>query len=346
MVGSEKATGDAKRIKQMQSYIQETGNNPAPPEFVQTPADDIEPSKVDPRLLTGQDPVFDNLSLVTVEVGSCFATGQEQVGVGVSCFAPPLARSSPAAATATSGALEKLMSQDNSAAHCITGAQDPPGLILDVGHERWAHDLLDASMTYETDDTGLRHIPFNTSTPRANDTFSTVNITPIRTSTTSDNESVRSPVLTAKVSVPLVTSNGDVPQRRLGKKRKPVAASQSSVPKTSDAVLEMATEKTRLARIVASETIRLERITATAKVEVAKQEALFWALRRKGLVEELLAKGVTVDGKFSQSEGPLLSGALANDINAEMADRIVLLMVMHNSWMYFLALVYRSFFLY
>jgi hypothetical protein len=65
----------------------------------------------------------------------------------VSCFEPPLARSSPAAATATSGAFEKLMSQDNSAAHDITGNQDPPGLKLDVDHERWAHDLLDASMT-------------------------------------------------------------------------------------------------------------------------------------------------------------------------------------------------------
>jgi hypothetical protein len=64
---------------------------------------------------------------------------------------------------------------------------------------------------------------------------------------------------------------------------------------------------------------------ALAKVEVSKQEALFRELRRKGLVEELLANGVTVDDKFSKNKGPLLSGALFNDINAEMFTNVWLI---------------------
>ncbi len=44
----------------------------APLPFVPTPADDIEPGRVDPRILTSKDPVFDKHSLVTVELGPVF----------------------------------------------------------------------------------------------------------------------------------------------------------------------------------------------------------------------------------------------------------------------------------
>jgi hypothetical protein len=87
-----KATGDAKRLRIMTCFIKETGNGPVPPPFDETPADDIVlVGRVDPRLLSGTDPVYDHYSLVGVTEGSVFASGQEQSVVGMSQLAPKFA---------------------------------------------------------------------------------------------------------------------------------------------------------------------------------------------------------------------------------------------------------------
>ena len=104
-----------------------TGNGPAPPPFIQTTADDIQPGMVDPRLLTSKDPVFDNLSVVTVEAGSCFTVGQEVAGIGVSLFAPKFGRFTPKLATAVSGACQS----DDELLHSV---------LVDVSQEAWAMD--------------------------------------------------------------------------------------------------------------------------------------------------------------------------------------------------------------
>ena len=201
MVKLAKATGDAKRLRIMTGFIKETGNGPAPPPFDETPADDIGlVGRVDPRLLSGTDPVYDRYSLVGVTEGSVFASGQEQSGVGMSQlapkFAPRFAKDAPATATATvtSGLLAAQVQSTNTAPHesdVILG-----DLVLDVTHESWAHDILNNSGD------GSRNlvIPFSASTPTRsrndslNNTFSTANLTPMRVSTPRQIDTSMSPV--------------------------------------------------------------------------------------------------------------------------------------------------------
>ena len=201
MVKLAKATGDAKRLRIMTGFIKETGNGPAPPPFDETPADDIGlVGRVDPRLLSGTDPVYDRYSLVGVTEGSVFASGQEQSGVGMSQlapkFAPRFAKDAPATATATvtSGLLASQVQSTNTAPHesdVILG-----DLVLDVTHESWAHDILNSS----GDGSGNLVIPFSASTPTRsrndslNNTFSTANLTPMRVSTPRQIDTSMSPV--------------------------------------------------------------------------------------------------------------------------------------------------------
>ena len=200
MVKLAKATGDAKRLRITTGFIKETGNGPAPP-FDETPADDIGlVGRVDPRLLSGTDPVYDRYSLVGVTEGSVFASGQEQSGVGMSQlapkFAPRFAKDAPATATATvtSGLLAAQVQSTNTAPHesdVILG-----DLVLDVTHESWAHDILNSS----GDGSGNLVIPFSASTPTRsrndslNNTFSTANLTPMRVSTPRQIDTSMSPV--------------------------------------------------------------------------------------------------------------------------------------------------------
>ena len=201
MVKLAKATGDAKRLRIMTGFIKETGNGPAPPPFDETPADDIGlVGRVDPRLLSGTDPVYDHYSLVGVTEGSVFASGQEQSGVGMSQlapkFAPRFAKDAPATATATvtSGLFAAQVQSTNTAPHesdVILG-----DLVLDVTHESWAHDILNNS----GDGSGNLVIPFSASTPTRsrndslNNTFSTANLTPMRVSTPRQIDTSMSPV--------------------------------------------------------------------------------------------------------------------------------------------------------
>jgi len=97
-------------------------------------------------------------------------------------------------------------------------------------------------------------------------------------------------------------------------------------------------EKSRLARIVASETIRLNRIEKMARIEVAHEEAMYWRLRREALVTDLLAKGANVSEEYTTSTdgSPLLSGALAVRINVDEGERNRILTVMHSIYLFFI----------
>ncbi len=201
MVKLAKATGDAKRLRIMTGFIKETGNRPVPPPFDETPADDIRlVGRVDPRLLSGTDPVYDHYSLVGVTEGSVFASGQEQSGVGMSQlapkFAPRFAKDATATATAmvTSGLFAAQVQSTNTAPHesdVILG-----DLVLDVTNESWAHDILNNS----GDGSRNLFIPFSASTPTnsrndsLNNTFSTANLTPMRVSTLQQIDTSMSPV--------------------------------------------------------------------------------------------------------------------------------------------------------
>jgi hypothetical protein len=132
MILGDKRHGDAKRLRKFTNCVMETGNLAAPPPFVPTPADDIEPGRVDPRILTGKDPVFDKHSLVTVEAGSCFSSGQELSGIGVSRVASKPPRFAPTA-TATSEAcesqLERAAAQPTNTSQHESSADDPGSLV-------------------------------------------------------------------------------------------------------------------------------------------------------------------------------------------------------------------------
>jgi hypothetical protein len=140
-----KATGDAKRLRIMTCFIKETGNRPVPPPFDETPADDIVlVGRVDPRLLSGTDPVYDHYLLVGVTEGSVFASGQKQSGVGMSQLTPRFAKVAPAVATVSSGRFAaQVLKSTNTVPH--ESDEILGDLVLDVANESWNHDILNNS---------------------------------------------------------------------------------------------------------------------------------------------------------------------------------------------------------
>jgi len=145
--------GDAKRAREMNAYVSGTGGGPGLQPLEQTPADDIAPGRVDPRLLTGREPVFDELSLVTVPEASCMSSSQDKTIFGYSCVAPlPSHRGS--SSTATSGAYDAQLSftaaQSTIHSPVVSFAEVPQGLMLDVdvgdGERSWADEILNDSV--------------------------------------------------------------------------------------------------------------------------------------------------------------------------------------------------------
>ena len=395
MIKNEKASGDAKRLRDLTNLVHKTGNEPAPEPFNQTPAEDIAPGRVDPSLLSGIDPVTDKHSIVTVEPGSCFASNQEQSGVGMSRTAPRFPRFASAAATATSGLYEAQLSQ--AVAPPISAAQhefDASSSELDVTNEAWAQDLFNNSGDSGSGAVRIVAIPVNTSTPARNpdasfnnsasfnNTFSTANITPIRVMSTQPRRLALTPAASgarppaippatlpailpgilpavppailpaappaappaalpaappaalpaaqpaappaAQPAAPPAAQPGAPPAAPRQRKRRRGAAPEATptAPSAHDALMA---EKARLSRIVAADTIRLNRIEREARLEVAREEALYWRLRREALVTELLAKGADVREEYSAStaERPLNSGALAAQIHVNEGERKV-----------------------
>jgi hypothetical protein len=403
MIKNEKASGDAKRLRDLTNLVHKTGNEPAPEPFSQTPAEDIAPGRVDPSLLSGIDPVTDKHSIVTVEPGSCFASNQEQSGVGMSRTAPRFPRFASAAATATSGLYEAQLSQ--AVAPPISAAQhefDASSSELDVTNEAWAQDLFNNSGDSGSGAVRIVAIPVNTSTPARNpdasfnnsasfnNTFSTANITPIRVMSTQPRRLALTPAASgarppaippatlpailpgilpavppailpaappaappaalpalppaalpaaqpaappaappaalpaAQPGAPPAAQPGAPPAAPRQRKRRRGAAPEATptAPSAHDALMA---EKARLSRIVAADTIRLNRIEREARLEVAREEALYWRLRREALVTELLAKGADVREEYSAStaERPLNSGALAAQIHVNEGERKV-----------------------
>jgi len=377
MCKGEKQTVDEKRMKAMRNFVQKTGNNPAPEPFVQTPADDILPGRVDPRLLSGTDPVCDKFSIVTVAPGSCFASGQELSGVGMSRFAPKFGRFAPAAATATSGLYEaQAVAQSTRATQQEFAAEslDLENQSLDVSNERWAQDMINDTEVSGPGAVRTVFVPVNTSTPTRsphssfNDTFSTANITPIMVSSNPTRRLTMTPTTppaipalaplpavatvapvapaaggvpaaaaTTMPAIPVAGSVG-VPVNKRKRKRGAAPAAPVVHPTGSSSLMDHLSEKSRLARIVASETIRLNRIEKMARIEVAHEEAMYWRLRREALVTDLLAKGANVSEEYTTSTdgSPLLSGALAVRINVDEGERNRILTVMHSIYLFFI----------
>jgi hypothetical protein len=57
-------------------------------------------------------------------------------------------------------------------------------------------------------------------------------------------------------------------------------------------------------------------------VEAARQEALYWAFKREALVADMTARGQAVSQRFRMSSScPLMSGALAKEIDLDLDDR-------------------------
>ncbi len=70
--------------------------------------------------------------------------------------------------------------------------------------------------------------------------------------------------------------------------------------------------------------IRIHTPSPSFKVEAARQEALYWALKREALVADMTARGQAVSENFKMSSVascPLMSGALAKEIDLDLRDR-------------------------
>jgi len=148
---AKKLIDDRRRVAEATAHaIGETGGGPGRQFIQQTPADDLEPPRVDPRLLTGCDPTRDHMSVVNVPAGSCFANSQDQAGI-ISRVAPPRQRGAAPAATATSGAYEAQLAA--AAAHPISAGQAAGSaevlqtLMVEVADEDmgWAQDILNTN---------------------------------------------------------------------------------------------------------------------------------------------------------------------------------------------------------
>ncbi len=59
--------------------------------------------------------------------------------------------------------------------------------------------------------------------------------------------------------------------------------------------------------------VRLNRLNQKALNEVAKEEAMYWRVRREALLAKLHGRGVP-NIKIDESDSPLLSGELDKDI--------------------------------
>jgi hypothetical protein len=100
--------------------------------------------RVDPRLLSGTDPVYNHYSLVGVTEGSFFASNQEQSGVGMSQLTPKYAPRFAEVAPATSGLFAaQVLQSTNTAPH--ESDEILGDLVLDVANESWAHEILNNS---------------------------------------------------------------------------------------------------------------------------------------------------------------------------------------------------------
>jgi len=141
-----KNMGDARRTKELTAYaIGGTGGGPGLDPLQQMPADDIEPPRVDPRLLTCREPILDHLSPVVVPAGSCFSSSQDHGGV-YSRVAPPPARGLRPRSTVTSGAYEAQL-----AATAAISAEVPEQFVveLDDVNMEWAQEILNNSNSRE-----------------------------------------------------------------------------------------------------------------------------------------------------------------------------------------------------
>lgn len=150
-----KKTDDNVRVREMNTYHQGTGGGAGREHLQEPPADDAEPGLIDPAFLTGREPTFDHLSVVSVPAGSVFSTQQDQSGIGYTRVAPPpRQQGTSSSATITSGMYEAHLAataaSSTSAALAGPSTSVPQAagfgeIMLDVSGESWASEILNQS---------------------------------------------------------------------------------------------------------------------------------------------------------------------------------------------------------
>ncbi len=250
-----KATGDAMRLRIMTSFIKETGNGPVPPPFDETPADDIVlVGRVDPRLLSGTDPVYDHYSLVAVTEGSVFASNQEQSGVRMSQLAPkytprfanltPLRVSTPLQIEMDTS---MSLAPANQAPCC--GRRQPPAAAAIIAPATAASVAPSmAAGVAPAMATGVAPAPATGVAPAP------------------------------ATGVAPIAANGRAHRRRQMR----INATLAVAPPPSVSAYEaMLAEKSRINRIVGAEMIRLAKLDKMASVEASREKALYYELKRE-----------------------------------------------------------------
>ena len=145
-----KKTEDDRRSAELTAYARGgTGGGPGREPLQQLPADELPPPRVDPRLLTAREPIRDELTVVNVPAGSCFASNMDQSGVISRVAQPPrMRRDTPASSGAYEAPPAAAASQSTSAGQAVGSAEVLQTIVVELAEAdlEWAQELLNNSM--------------------------------------------------------------------------------------------------------------------------------------------------------------------------------------------------------
>ncbi len=325
-----KKKGDEER--RMARYCRATGGGPGPNPLDDEDGDEVMEGEVDPRLLTGSQPVVDDLCVVNVPAGGMFSASQDGALGGLSRQAPPVLflednieevnvildgegfeelpspiRHRPGPSSIPVPFNLPLPSQQQQ----TTNIQ-PAAAPSSSGAPRWT-----PSQRQQTTNIQPAAAPSSSGAPRW---------TPSQQQQTTNIQPAAAPSQLRRMSqTPAATaSSGDhsyLPQSSSVSRKKSAPKNAPSNRRPSS----KSSEEGQAYRDLMQEKQRILRLEAKILLEAKKKEAEYWHLMKLKLMAEIT--GVPVDtSEVDMTPGPLLTGEFAESIDipdSSTSDRIV-----------------------
>ena len=300
-----KKKGDEER--RMARYCRATGGGPGPNPLDDEDGDEVMEGEVDPRLLTGSQPVVDDLCVVNVPAGGMFSASQDGAPGGLSRQAPPV-----------------LFLEDNiEEVNVILDGEGFEELPSPIRHRPGPSsipvpfNLPLPSQQQQTTNIQPAAAPSSSGAPRW---------TPSQRQQTTNIQPAAAPSQLRRMSqTPAATaSSGDhsyLPQSSSVSRKKSAPKNAPSNRRPSS----KSSEEGQAYRDLMQEKQRILRLEAKILLEAKKKEAEYWHLMKLKLMAEIT--GVPVDtSEVDMTPGPLLTGEFAESIDipdSSTSDRIV-----------------------
>jgi hypothetical protein len=300
-----KKKGDEER--RMARYCRATGGGPGPNPLDDEDSDEVMEGEVDPRLLTGSEPVVDELCVVSVPAGGMFSASQDGALGGLSRQAPPV-----------------LFLEDNiEEVNVILDGEGFEELPSPIRHRPGPSsipvpfNLPLPSQQQQTTNIQPAAAPSSSGAPRW---------TPSQRQQTTNIQPAAAPSQLRRMSqTPAATaSSGDhsyLPQSSSVSRKKSAPKNAPSNRRPSS----KSSEEGQAYRDLMQEKQRILRLEAKILLEAKKKEAEYWHLMKLKLMAEIT--GVPVDtSEVDMTPGPLLTGEFAESIDipdSSTSDRIV-----------------------